>query len=283
MLTETKEPQTAKIEQKVLTITPEIAADFLSRNVKNRKVLNTVVSSYAAQMKRGEWQLTPQGVSFNEFNELIDGQHRMLAVIEANTDVDMFVFYNVPDAAFKVFDTGNKRTAAQIFQMDGIKNPSEITSGTKRYLWMLKTKTNDLSKLHGNKSISNSGLLEFYYDNKALIDEVVFKAKKYYRKSALYPKSEIIAIYLYLHLHKKHSLSIIDGFFNQLFIGRNIVNNGIELLRSKLIQAALLKSHRLTNGSKIIFLKKVWNAFIEDKTLRYFNDDNDPQNPIDFI
>lgn len=280
---ETKDKQeTGVIKHAIKTITPEIAADFLSRNVRNRKLMQATVNSYAEQMRRGEWQLTPQGISFNEYNELLDGQHRLNAVIESNINVDMFVFYNVPDIAFKVLDTGNKRQAAQVFAMEGIKYPMEIAAGLKRYLVMKDSNENTLGKIRNSSKISSTLLLENYHNHSSLIDEIAVKAGEFYSHAALYPKSDIVGVYLYLHLAKKHSLSHIDSFFNQLFKGRLINSPAIEKLRSKLIQSALLKSHRLAPRSKFIYLKKVWNAYLAKQDIRFLNDEIQNGTSLDF-
>jgi hypothetical protein len=46
---------------------------------------------YARDMEAGRWQLTHQGIAFNNSGELIDGQHRLLAIIEANVAIKMVV------------------------------------------------------------------------------------------------------------------------------------------------------------------------------------------------
>lgn len=284
MIETMKEPQkeTKEIRHEVILITPEIAADMLSRSIRNRRLMQNTVNNYAQQIERGEWQLTPQGISFNEYNELIDGQHRLNGVIKSGKAVKMFVFYNVPDSCFKVLDTGNKRTPGQIFGLENIKHATNIAAALRKLFVLQNCNENDLIKAKVRAKASSSYLLDFYYKNKDLIDNVTAISINYYKTSAFYTRSEIISIILYLHMYKKHSLSIIEGFFNQLFLGRLINNVNIEMLRSKLIQSALLKSHKIRPASKLIYLKKVWNAIIDDKIIKRLSDENDLLNPIDF-
>lgn len=79
------------IDVRVETITPEIAKTYLTRNVNNRKPSNKTVSIYAREMKMGKWQLTHQGLAFDENGDLLDGQHRLWAVVEADVPVQMIV------------------------------------------------------------------------------------------------------------------------------------------------------------------------------------------------
>lgn len=114
------------MESRVIKITPDMAKTMLERNMKNnRPVLKSTVHSYARMMKNGNWNLTHQGIAFDEQGELIDGQHRLHAIIEANTPVNMLVTYNVHHAPGEIFtiDMGRKRTYSNIALMSGIDDP----------------------------------------------------------------------------------------------------------------------------------------------------------------
>jgi hypothetical protein len=114
------------METKVVMITPDMARKWLDKNMKrNRPVMSKTVHGYARTMKAGGWNLTHQGIAFDEHGELIDGQHRLHAIIEANVPVEMNVTYNVhhtPGEAFTI-DMGRKRTYTNIAMMSGIDDP----------------------------------------------------------------------------------------------------------------------------------------------------------------
>lgn len=85
----------ATIKAEVKQVTPAMAEKWLKKNhPKNRKVSWNRVTSFANDMRDGKWELTHQGVCFDKEGFLIDGQHRLYAVIEAKTSVDMFVVHN---------------------------------------------------------------------------------------------------------------------------------------------------------------------------------------------
>lgn len=79
------------VELQFVSITPALAAAWLQRNVKNRKVKTVTLASYVTDMKNQAWLTTHQGVAFNERGELIDGQHRLLAIVESKATVTMLV------------------------------------------------------------------------------------------------------------------------------------------------------------------------------------------------
>jgi len=71
--------------------TPELARAAIAAMGPNRKPAPNVVSGYAATMREGGWKADPLlAIRFDDSGKLIDGQHRMLAVIEANIPVEFY-------------------------------------------------------------------------------------------------------------------------------------------------------------------------------------------------
>lgn len=91
-------------------VTPDQAAKWLEKPAKNRKINTRRVGLYAAMMKRGDWMLTNQGIAIDEFGMLIDGQHRLSAIVECDVPVELLVIRAVPNKAQLVLDQGLKRT-----------------------------------------------------------------------------------------------------------------------------------------------------------------------------
>ena len=84
------------------TITPERASEWLAANTTNRPVSKAVVRSFAQAMRRGEWMVTHQGIAFDTQGVLVDGQHRLAAIIEADRPVELTVFTEVGDRGGEV-------------------------------------------------------------------------------------------------------------------------------------------------------------------------------------
>lgn len=108
---------------KIITISPELAKEMLAKNMKNNRRLNhEAVRRYARIMKAGGWILSHQGIAFNDKGELIDGQHRLEAIVMANVPVTTMVTYDVCQTEGEAFtiDVGQKRTTQNILQISGI-------------------------------------------------------------------------------------------------------------------------------------------------------------------
>ncbi len=92
-------------------VTPGQAQLWLDKAALNRNVMWRKVEVYAAMMKRGDWLQTGQGIIFNESGELIDGQHRLLAVVKADIPIWLMVTTGVKARAQLVMDQGMLRKA----------------------------------------------------------------------------------------------------------------------------------------------------------------------------
>lgn len=102
-----------EFHNEVVNVTPEMAAEWLEKNVANNRPVRAVeVSKFARDMMNGKWRLTHQGIAFNAEGRLIDGQHRLRAVIQSKCTVPMMVWYNLPEECLPMIDTGLARTAS---------------------------------------------------------------------------------------------------------------------------------------------------------------------------
>ena len=99
------------MEFKIETITPQIAARYLSHNVQhNRNLRRDYVEMLARDMAKGAFRCTHQGIAFDDEGNLIDGQHRLNAVLLANTPVRMLVTRGLSTDVVNSIDKGSQRS-----------------------------------------------------------------------------------------------------------------------------------------------------------------------------
>ncbi len=93
------------------TVTPAKAAQWLSAHINrdNRALRDHAVSYLANEIKRGKWQTTHQGIAFSTAGRLLDGQHRLAAIVKSNQPVQMMVTTDLDEDSFRVIDCGMKR------------------------------------------------------------------------------------------------------------------------------------------------------------------------------
>lgn len=99
-------------------VTPAKAAALIKRNTHNRPVVASAVREYADLMASGMWRLTTEGIAISRDGVLINGQHRLLAIIDTGITVPITMWFGVEAEEFKIVDGGRKRTASQILSLE---------------------------------------------------------------------------------------------------------------------------------------------------------------------
>ena len=99
-------------------ITPDMARVMLSNNPRNRRINENRVSMLVHDIQNGQWTDSPTPISFNEKGELLDGQHRLMAILKSNRTMQMYVAYDVPDNI--VFDKNIERKSGDALYMRGL-------------------------------------------------------------------------------------------------------------------------------------------------------------------
>ena len=129
MLKTLERPRVAKTE--IIVVTPEIAQAWLDKNHENRKPVKRYVDQYARDMKSGSWAMTYDPIRFDSDSNLIDGQHRLLACIQAKKSFETVVVYGLPKNCKNLIDTGRSRTPRDIFAMQGMGNTSHVATAIR--------------------------------------------------------------------------------------------------------------------------------------------------------
>ncbi len=105
------------MQSKLEKITPSKAAEYLVQNFCNRPLAPPTVQKYVRLIQAGKFYVTHQGVAFDEEGRLRDGQHRLAAIVAANTSVSMLVTRGLSEEASLAIDDGRKRTDAHALSM----------------------------------------------------------------------------------------------------------------------------------------------------------------------
>jgi len=103
----------------VVLVTPSMAeATLQASNYDNRKIRKTVVARYAKIMIDGGWKLTPEPIIMSNTERLLNGQHRLSAVVASGVACRFMVIRGVPDDVFSALDRGVARTTSDALHID---------------------------------------------------------------------------------------------------------------------------------------------------------------------
>jgi hypothetical protein len=108
-----------------ITLTPGAAGLLLrDHNGSNREFKPGKANEYARVMKRGGWQRNKETMAMDVTGALRDGQNRCLAVLIADSDIEIGVMLGETVTAPRYYDGGQPRSAGDILHMGGIDDPA---------------------------------------------------------------------------------------------------------------------------------------------------------------
>jgi len=185
------------------TVTPELARIMLQRNNGNRPLSMNTAQKYGAEMKRGEWRNTRTPIIFSESGKMLDGQHRATACVLSDTPFQVDLAFGAPDDAFAYIDIGKKRTAADIFAINGVKDYTTIAAAM---VWIDKYILGRMSGQGTGKTVAD--LFELYQKHSGVSQSVPYGMK--FKKSAIASPSMMTALH---YICSTKSRRDADAFF----------------------------------------------------------------------
>lgn len=123
------------LESRRILVTPEMAAEWLTKNSKNRPINKPRVDLLRKQIVNETFVLTHQGIAFyGEFDELADGQHRLAAIASGDKSVEMMVTWGLSREAVHAIDRGRSRSITNVLNFVGMAMTQSQTAAC-RALW----------------------------------------------------------------------------------------------------------------------------------------------------
>lgn len=241
-------------QTKRMTIKPDQAEAILETwNTRNRPLTRTKYRKYAATMAANRWRYTGEPIIFST-QRLIDGQHRLAGCVAAGVPIDVLLVFGAPDNAFPFIDVGWKRTAGDIFSINGVENASMIAAAVQ---WIYGYETGIIGSAARSSAVSDhEQLYEIYLEHKGVDDSVW--VGHVFTKSRLAPPSLMVALH---YLCAKKHRHMADEFFEKTAEGIGVASkkDPIHRLRSRLIENAA--SQEKMGRKQIAALTiKAWNA-----------------------
>lgn len=188
------------MESTIMEVTPEMAREWLTVNMdNNRRISGKAVEKYAADMKAGRWELNGEAICFNESGKLVNGQHRLRAVIKADVPVKMYVTVGIPNSS-TIYDVQKRRTVDNFLQMDGI-NANSRHIGTANAL---------LDKVLSRVSVGETK--RFVGDEFANLDRAVALSAKRFNNMRILQRAPIAAA-AWVFIKNGYDPNMIDRFF----------------------------------------------------------------------
>lgn len=105
------------IRVEVVTVTPELAKRWLEKVHPNRKISWPRVEAMSHDILNGKFVLTHQGICFDADGLLVDGQHRLSAIVAAKVSAELIVFHHPAAKIDDPVDRGRPRSIAMTLNL----------------------------------------------------------------------------------------------------------------------------------------------------------------------
>ncbi len=252
-----------KVATYVIEVTPELAAAWLNFNMANRKPSKAKIRRFAQAMKTHRWTINGESLKFSKTGRLIDGQSRLMAVLEAGVPAQLEVRAGLPDVAQDSMDCGELRKGSHTLEMMGESNPGILAPALRQVqMWergYLGGIPFGMSLVLENQEIKP--LLEKHSALKISVGWVVSDGHKI--KNAM-PSSEGAFFHYVLGLADRE---LRDGFFEALVEGIGLTKaSPVYHLREKLLelrrQGGVQETGFKSKGKvlRAALIIKAWNA-----------------------
>ncbi|MDG1949854.1 MAG: hypothetical protein P8J32_03480, partial [bacterium] len=248
-------------------------------NVYNRKVSKQNLDFLANQMRDGKWKFNGDTIVFDENGNLLDGQHRLEAVVLSKREVETNVTFGIDRETFHTIDTGKVRNSADVLSTQGYKNSLVIAAAAKLVM----------SLESGVKGVASGGLKSTKFDNLDVLNfiktradfaDVVNEAHKIWQSMPSRFVSGRIFCAMYYMFYKKHT-SQARTFMKSVALGIGIESDSSAYhLRNRLIKMHGDKLNRYTVFNKTAIIAKAWNFARKNEKIGRLNfrrDENFPK------
>lgn len=145
-----------------VTITPRVAEELLKFNTNNRPVNRRALKRYISSMEKGDFVKSTDTISFDKDGKLINGQHRLLACVQAGKPFESTVQFN--GIQHLEVDRGVTRTPEDNILISGfISGVSKDAIRASKFI---------LARLNGQQRVENDELKSLVEYNRDIIEKL---------------------------------------------------------------------------------------------------------------
>ena len=255
-------------------VTPSKAKALLATNFEGQRNLRpTKVDQYVGILRRGLWKETGEAIKIDWNGILIDGQHRLAAIIKSGMPAKLDIRYGLPPEAFDVIDTGAVR---QLYDVLPVPYPKQVASTYRIYLDYLSTEGSGYTSF-GRRSPAayredRIGAIQWAQKNERTLTRIV---EACYGDTAartlLRPPSVFMAFYF---MASKKAPKLADEFFRTLIDGTGFDSRTDPIYQLREQINAYNAQYRTKRGRATPMwvvggmLIKAWNAWMERASVR---------------
>lgn len=266
--------QTAELRLSLEDITPDRARHYLTRNRSNRPIKEVNVRKLKNDLISGNFKLTHQGIAFDWNGNLIDGQHRLMAIAEAGVATKMYVTYNCDPENFKLIDCGSARTSSDVLKNLGAANYAATAASIRLILWAhehyaVQSKLVN-RKLYKSFSTTNAETAAFYEKHKLSLAPLMGKSTAIRSMNRAFMPPAVCA-FLFLAQEMHGDIEVAYDFIHRSASGANLSPGSVELALSKFVSVQQTNYQNYKKGEyMLVAYIRAFNRYIRGDAMLQF-------------
>ena len=208
----------------IMEVTPQLAENWIIYNIENNRHLNNkTVELLKNILLSGKGKLTNDAISFNINGMLVNGQHRLWAIIESGVTLKCIIQKNLPLDSMDCLDQGKRRTNDDNFKIQGKNYPKDCAATVR---CILNSLSSHRATVYSHSEIAD--FMEKYHESVQYAHENLPKG--------IFKSSAFRAVMTRAHILKK-PLEKLTRFCTVLMTGLNTPEDGAALLlRNKILE-----------------------------------------------
>lgn len=231
-------------------VTPDLAKSWLELNTKNRKLDRRNVAHLRDAIVQGEWYMNGEAIIFSDAGRLLNGQHRLWAIVMSGVGVDVLVVRGVNAESFRTLDSGRVRRAGEVLAMDGEKNSNKIAAAVQALLAFVDAEGRLYGGSCGNGRKATPSACQRILDRHPGIRDSVREVN---RNSLYCSQHSALLHYLFTLVNA----NVASDFADVLANGHADLGRPFVVFRESLVRSPVCSENRLAYAAKAI---KAFNA-----------------------
>jgi hypothetical protein len=246
----------------LLEITPDFARCALERKNINRSLRLSQLRKISRTLEQDRWEINGETIIFDSYGRLIEGQHRLKAVVETGITIWSLVVTGIDWEWFKTMGQGSKRNAGDILGIRGVKNSRNLAAALR---WVYRYENEMMMNPHPN--ITDDELADTLPEHPGIEDSLPFGLQAH----SVAAPGLVTALHYLCH---KRDAGLANLFFRAFASGEDLSQGDpILVLRKRMLQGMGKKLGRfiLRDEQKAPIIVNTWNVMRKNPKRRLKN------------
>lgn len=251
-----------KITTEILLVTPAMAEKWLEGKAHNRPIHDSHVQKFERLLQAGDFHLTHQGVAFDTDHRLIDGQHRLWAIMNSGIAAEMMVSHGWPPDTQQFVDQGLIRTTLDVINLrDPDTNATRYTVAVARRMQI---------GTRGTLLLTTHDVVHFAEEHRAALTFAVQEALQNKRPRYVTPAGVGAALARAFYHEDKHRLAEFGGVMLGSRMPQGDEDSGAHVLREWLLSGSPIYGAVRVSRDLLTYMKaqRALMAFLNREKIR---------------